>query len=192
MILGTCNFGRYYNNTFVSSEKAIEMIHEFQKLGGKIIDTAYNYEEAQDIIADSGYQGKIITKAWCIDEVKKSMDRLKKDKIYAVLARDSKDNDLINYLKDLKKDGIIEKYGISIYYPHELRQDVNIVQIAASPLFTDYLPIMSLMADVYVRSVYNRSLEYNRMGNKNYIKDFVIGCDNLEQLRVNTKSWRSN
>lgn len=190
MLLGTCNFGREYNQVKVEKKECFKMLEYFETHGGHIIDTAENYDVAQDIIAESGYTGKIITKAWKVEDVEKSLNRLKVSKIYAILARDSRNELLIDYLKDLKKKGIIEKYGISIYYPHELRQDVNIVQFTASTLFDNYLPTMSLMADVYVRSIFKRQYEYYAMKNKEEVKDYVIGCDNLEQLKQNMGAFK--
>jgi hypothetical protein len=100
-------------------------------------------------------------------------------------------------LKDLKNHGSIKKYGQSIYYPHELRQEANIIQIPANGLFNDYFKTMILYSNVQIRSVYKLNIiETN--SNVDFLKgilkkldfsankiDYVIGVDNVKQLREN-------
>lgn len=103
------------------------------------------------------------------------------------------------FLKDQQKEGIIEKWGMSLYLPHELNNSyMNVLQIPCDPCWFDSVRITSLYAKVYIRSYYNHFLK-NYRDNKKYEYwlqtiyqfkkneniDFVIGCDNLEQLEQN-------
>lgn len=197
MILGTCNFGRMYNGSMVHRDEAHRMIDYFQQNGGKILDTAFNYHEAQDVIAESCWEGKIITKIWKIDELEKSLNRLNRKRIYSVMTREN-DKELISILHGIRLKGIIEKVGMSIYYPHELREDVSMIHIPANGLFNSYLPTMLLHADVIIRSVFNlkqdpeilnKLKEFNRLDLGHTI-DFCVGCDNLEQLKRNMETFK--
>lgn len=192
MILGTCNFGRNYNGVTVSWDESLKMIEYFQNNGGKIIDTAWNYGDAQDIINQSIWSGKIITKVWKSDEIEKSMNRLNKSNIYCVMAREP-NAQTVRSIQDAKNKGIVDKVGMSIYYPHELRENVSVLHIPASRLFEPYLDTMTLYADVIIRSVYNlrrdiseiKELKKNNRPDLGHTIDFCVGCDSLEQLKRN-------
>lgn len=192
MVLGTCNFGRMYNGSMVPRDEAHKMIAFFQRNGGKILDTAFNYFDAQDVIAESDWTGKIITKVWKPEELELSMTRLNRKNVYCVMAREP-DKETIAHLHGARLKGLVDKVGLSIYYPHELREDVSVLHIPANRLFDEYLPTMLLHADVIIRSVYMlkqnpqniRILkEYDRP-EINHTVDFCVGCDNLEQLKRN-------
>lgn len=204
MILGTCNFQNNYNGVNLTFEKCNDLLNEFKKIGGEIIDTGFNYGNSQYVIGESSWNGKIITKIWEKKEIKETFQALKRDKIFCIMIRDNTDKELLNYLFSMKKEGLIDRVGISIYYPHEIIQKVNCYHIPNNVLFDEYLSTMQLSADIYIRSNFNL---YNKLfGNKikindrikfikknferkdlNHVIDFVVGCDNIEQLKENMR-----
>jgi hypothetical protein len=187
MILGTCNFGREYNGKHVEIDEAIEMINVFGEFGGKVLDTGLNYGNAHKVIKLSGWTGKVQTKAWNIEDVDRCLDDFDGE-VYAILSRNSADHRLTEYLIELQACGVIEKYGISIYFPHEIIQRANIIQFPCNDIFVPYLPIMSLYAQVQARSVFNSYLPGGEWSGAEKIKrycDFVIGCDSVDQVKDN-------
>lgn len=203
MILGTCNWENKYNNTFVSKEDAFKLLEYFESNGGEIIDTASNYK-SESIIAEyvraHGSKLKIITKIWKQEDLFKSLDELKTDKIHCVLARENSDN-LRNFLIKKQEEELIEKWGLSIYLPEELNKSYcNVLQIPLDPIWLNKIQIISLYSKVYFRSFYNLYLKYydNLENAKNMIAtfrqnnniDFVVGVDNIQQLQENLELFK--
>ena len=62
MILGSCNFDRIYLNSKLEKSEVFKCLEYFEKNGGEIVDTALNYGNAQKIIAEYGWNKKVITK----------------------------------------------------------------------------------------------------------------------------------
>lgn len=167
------------------------------------MDTAYNYGMSQSIIAEYGWKNKIITKVTNEDEILKCFEELKVDKIYAILVRDTSNINLINKLYELKNKGMIEKVGASIYYTKELTQKVNVFEIPCWYTWEQEIPVMLLHSDVYIRSYWNLFDKY-RYEYYDYIKklkgferkdlnhklDFVVGVENLKQLKQNLELFK--
>jgi hypothetical protein len=201
LCLGTCNFNQDYNGSFVDEKKAIDIIKAYADMGGKIIDTAYNYKSIP-IIKKAKWKGKVITKIWEKEDFIECLDGLGAKKIYACLVRGN-DKELISYLHDFRADGIIEKVGQSIYYDNELNQRSNIFQVPYEEGWIRYLPTMLLHADVHFRSYYNL---YLAMGNRrfppkkikelydrkklNHTISFVMGVSSIEQLKENMEMFK--
>ena len=197
MIFGSCNFNRNYNGSFLEKKEVFKCLEYFENNGGEIIDAALNYGDAQKIIAEYGWSKKVITKIWKQEDLIKCFEELKTDHIYCVMVRDARNTDLLNYVKEYQKKGLIEKVGISIYYPYcELRQDVNALHVPCNYDVLSMIDTMLLHADVYIRSFYNlwiKTLNGNIRDIQNikehsrtdllHMVDFVIGVDNLEQLK---------
>jgi len=195
MIIGTCNFNRTYNGTKVD-KKEVWKILEYAQENNLIIDTAFNYGSVQKLIGEFGYEGPIITKIWKQDEFYKSLEELKVESVYCCMAREN-NSSTIEFLKDLKDKGLIEKTGMSVYYPEEIRSDVNIVFLPNEyELYKSRLKVIYMYADLYVRSLFNMNKNNFYKAMKDYY-DFkqheradlghrcypVIGVDNLDQLK---------
>jgi hypothetical protein len=124
------------------------------------------------------------------------IDSLDNCDIYSILYRNYTSQKELNKLKKMISTRRIQKYGQSIYYPHELRQEANIIQIPANALFNDYITTMALYADVQIRSIYNlgdakNNPEIYSKVKENFPKiDYVIGVRNLEQLKQNMELFR--
>lgn len=204
MVLGTCNFNLKYNGSFVSKEDALKLLDYFYEHGGRIIDTAYNYH-GNHIIGEwlennPGNELKIITKIWKSEELYHCLENFADHGIYNLMVRNSKDDHLFNYVRQFN---CIGKVGTSIYYPNELRQDVNAFHIPASTLFIDYLDTMLLHADVFVRSLYNlydkktnnavdvfRHFKNHERSDLNHHVYPVIGVSNIKQLKENLELFK--
>jgi len=203
MVLGTCNFNYLYNGSKIEYKDCFKLLEYFEQNGGKIIDTAVNYH-SHDIIREYGWKGKIITKVWKESEINQCFEELKVDKIYCIMARNSKDNDLLYALKEKQKQGLIEKVGISIYYQNELRQDVNAFHVPPAKWVRSDIETMVLHGDVFIRSFFNYFNPKDIKQSEIYYKDFkrferkdlnhvieaVVGVDNLEQLKQNLEIFK--
>lgn len=209
MVLGSRNFNYKYNETFVTREDSLKIIEEFEKLGGEIIDTAFNYK-SHEIIKEYGWKGKVITKCNNKHEFFDCFEELGVDRIYCVMAREN-DKEFVNFLRKEREIGTIEKFGLSCYLPSELtRSYFNAFQLPCDPVWFELIPLLSIYADVYIRSYYNHWKKnydidcvdgrYNRFFkredkriialNNNPKIDFVVGCDNIEQLRENMEKFK--
>jgi len=196
-ILGTANFGQKYNGSELNKKECFKVLEEYKKLGGVYIDTAFNYGKAQDIIGEFGAdQFKINTKVWSINEFNISLETLKIDKLYSCMARDINTIDDLKYIRMNKQ---IEKWGVTIYYPHELRGDANITFIPFIDYFLKYLPVMLLHGDVWIRSFWNigyRSYAWNDFLDKNrndigHNIYMVCGVSDIYQLRNNMEFFNA-
>jgi aryl-alcohol dehydrogenase-like predicted oxidoreductase len=159
IILGTCDFNFKYNNSIIEKKECFKILDFFYKNNGRIIDTAYNYH-GNDIIKEwlknnPNNEMKVITKIWNYAELDKSFEQLGIDKIYCVMLRDSKDEDLLSKVKHYQNLGWVGKVGASIYYENELSQKFNSFMIPADLKFMNDIRTMLLHADVIVRSLYN-------------------------------------
>lgn len=147
IILGTVQFGLNYgiNNTegkpSVAAVKAI--LDAAYSNNITMLDTAEAYGDSQEVIGNyhrkSQNKFKIVTKFsftridlpenW-IDRVKKNLEALAVDHLYCYmfhnyndfLARHTKNRDII---QKLKEEGLIRKFGISVYSNEEIEQVIN-------------------------------------------------------------------
>ena len=141
--LGGAQFGlKYgilnYSKVKKNEIKKIENNSFFTKI--KLIDTSMNYGDSESIIGKSNLKKlKIVTKIklpnsknidlrkWLRNKIFNSLKKLNTKKIYGLLIHDV--NDLkkkrgklfLDILKELKRNKIVEKIGISIYSPYELK-----------------------------------------------------------------------
>lgn len=197
MVLGSCNFNQAYNNLEIKKEDSFKLLEYFCKNGGKIIDSALNYRSHEVIREFNNPELKVITKVWQEDEIDKCFNELKADKIYCILLRDSTNKAAIKKLQEYKKQGLIEKYGVSIYYPNEIIQLSNVIQIPCSLTFADYINTMSLYSDVLVRSYFNFWVKNGYREDDCFIQDlkenkkvdFVVGVDSIDQLKKNMETF---
>jgi hypothetical protein len=141
--LGTVQFGMHYgigNQTGqVDQENTTNILNYAQSAGIDTIDTAICYGESEQFLGEANMKGwKIITKLpkvpsacpdisdWVNEQVKDSLSRLKVPNLSGLLLHcpdqllNSKGKSLWYSLQELKKSGIVEKIGFSIYDPSEL------------------------------------------------------------------------
>jgi aryl-alcohol dehydrogenase-like predicted oxidoreductase len=143
LVLGTVQLGKNYglvdgtkikNRDFKNIEKLI------LRSDVKFIDTSVNYGDSEKIIGNSNLNKlNIITKIklpkkninvdkWLEKKIFSSLKKLKINKIYGVLVHDYKDlfgargKKYLKYLHYLKDKKIIQKIGVSIYSPNDLKK----------------------------------------------------------------------
>lgn len=136
--LGTVQFGMNYgiNNKLgqVSEKEVFEILDYSHNKGIISLDTSYLYGSSESVIGkffkDRSINFEIVSKLPSINNInvidifKKSLFRLNKNSIYGYLIHHFdffKNNISIwNELVNLKKEGLINKIGFSIYYPDDL------------------------------------------------------------------------
>ena len=159
--LGTAQFGLDYG-TFnkkgkVSFDDSIRIINKAFDYGFRYVDTAQAYGNAEEIIGkiENPNRYKIVTKIICKNFlpyknirfdlaklVNKSLKKLSIEKLHTLMLHDYKDLKLKNSsrlfeeLLNLKKVGLAEKIGVSIYNYKDLLEienyDFDVVQIPLS------------------------------------------------------------
>jgi len=143
LALGTVQFGLPYgvaNTTGQVEPGAVAAVLEHARLAGiDTLDTAIGYGESEQRLGEAGVDGwRIISKlpecpascddvaAWVQDQVQGSLSRLKVARLAGILLHrpsqllGPKGKALWAALLDLKKGGIVDKAGFSIYEPGEL------------------------------------------------------------------------
>jgi aryl-alcohol dehydrogenase-like predicted oxidoreductase len=140
IILGGAQFAqRYgiYNKRIINFKELKKTINFAKKNKIFIVDTSFNYKNSHRIIGALNIHNlKIITKLKlkdkkqidCLDsQIKDSLKELKIKKYFAILIHDYKDllskagKNLLNELYKLKKNGLVDKIGVSIYSPNDLK-----------------------------------------------------------------------
>ena len=140
--LGTANFGEKYglkNNTKINANEIKKIFLYIRKKKINFVDTAFSYKGSHKIIKDNLKSDiKIITKLpipkkkinniyqWIIREVIKEQIYFN-NQIDTLLLHDTKilnkkktANDIYKAFKFLKDKKIVNKFGLSVYYPSEL------------------------------------------------------------------------
>lgn len=142
-VLGTAQFGLDYgitnNDGHVSLGEVKKILQRAYAEGIDTIDTAILYGDSESILGEVGVNYlNVITKLpsvpdssldafqWVLQEVKSSLKRLKKDRIEALLLHRPNQlngpfgDDVIAAVAELKKMGLINKFGISVYSPEDV------------------------------------------------------------------------
>ena len=141
--IGTAQFGSNYGiaNTLgqVQIKEIKAILDHAASIGVNIIDTAIDYGESERALGCAGVQNwNVVTKLptipklcknkadWVIENVTNSLKRLNVNTLYGVLLhRPLEILEVSNYcvwetLTDLRRNGLINKIGYSIYSPNEL------------------------------------------------------------------------
>jgi len=159
LALGTAQFGSDYGiankEGKIKLSDANKILNLAKKNSIELIDTATTYGDSQTIIGNLGIKDfKIVTKlpdlpkyitdidSWVEDQVISSLTLLDVSSCYGLLIHKSKDlldktgKKLINAIKRVKNNGLVEKIGISIYDPSELEylMQLNNFDIVQAPL----------------------------------------------------------
>jgi aryl-alcohol dehydrogenase-like predicted oxidoreductase len=155
LAIGTVQFGLEYgiaNKTGkINISEGKKIINSLVENGILTLDTAIGYGESENILGEIGVdEFEVITKIPSVkDEVnieekiegyiKQSLTKLRVDSLYSVLMHSSDDLFTVNgklaynHLIKMKNRNLIEKVGVSIYDPNDLKKiisnyDVDIVQ----------------------------------------------------------------
>ncbi len=159
LALGTVQFGLPYGISnsrgqipFKECQKIIQYARE---VGIHYLDTAIAYGDSELVLGNIGIKDfQVVTKLpaisvnleniknWILTSIDESLRRLKISKLYALLLHKSRDlsfsfkEEIYQSVVELKKQGKIEKFGISIYHHNELEElyDPKLIDIVQSPL----------------------------------------------------------
>ena len=178
--LGTAQFGMDYGisnlNGQTSFDEARKIIEFSRNIGIKKIETAKNYGETEKIIGEVGIKDfEIITKLPKIssnelkpnlfidNQIQDSLAKMKISKIDTLLLHNT--NDLLNEngkkifdkLIELKKEGVINKFGISIYEKNEIEQlnrnfNFDVIQIPFN-IFDTRLTVSGYLKEIKKKGV---------------------------------------
>ena len=141
--LGTAQFGLPYgisNTRGQVNRNELEAIFQVARSANiSLLDTAIAYGNSEESIGASDSLGfEIVTKLpplsgaetsvsqWVQFQVANSLTKLKRNSVYGLLLHNPSDllgpygDELLTSLENLKRDGVIQKFGISIYSPNEL------------------------------------------------------------------------
>jgi hypothetical protein len=144
LVLGSAQLGMDYgllNNKKINQKELKKIEKLVLKSNIKFIDTANSYGDSERVIGNSKLKNlKIITKIklpeknnfsikkWVSGKIFESIKKLNIKKIYGVLVHDYKDlqgikgRKYLHELQELKKRKLINKIGISIYDPKEIKK----------------------------------------------------------------------
>lgn len=155
--IGTAQFGSKYG---VANKTGKVDIEEVKKIIGlaeqnniKTIDTAISYGESQKVLGEIGVRKwDIITKLpkipndcediqnWAYELIVNSLDLLKANKFSGILIHDSTDlmghngTELETAICDLKRAGLVDKIGVSVYDPIEIERIQMSIDILQFPM----------------------------------------------------------
>lgn len=189
--LGTVQFGLEYGvaNTKgrVSENTAQDILRLARELGVDTLDTAAAYGTSEEVLGRSGVDAfKVISKvpsgtgqvgkpaSWVKYSISQSLSHLGCESIYGLLLHQPLDllqpngRELYDTLVDIKKQGLAEKIGISVYGPDDLDKlaafDFDLVQAPMNILDrriknSGWLEKLSKQgAEVHIRSAFLQGL----------------------------------
>lgn len=143
LALGTVQFGLNYGVANQSGQVGLEEAKAILNLAvtNRIdtLDTAIAYGDSEQRLGQIGISNwKVVTKlpsvpdgcenvsGWVFDQIERSRKRLNTDSLYGLLLHqpnqliNQSGNEVYQALIKLKKDGFVQKIGVSIYEPSEL------------------------------------------------------------------------
>lgn len=151
IIIGTANFGMDYgigsNQKKLLDSDIFEIINAAKKIGVNTIDTAISYGDSLNRLGEFGVSNfKIVAKFpkipndikkqnnWFNEQIESTLKQLDVDNLEAILLHypkdilDNKNSELVNFLLNLKNEGVIKKIGVSIYEKNELEEILKIFE----------------------------------------------------------------
>ena len=150
--LGTAQFGTSYGIANRSGQvpraEVASILSYALAQGVDSLDTAIGYGDSEAILGEIGVgQFNVVTKLppmpadvvdikrWVGDQVSDCLTRLKQETLYGLLLHRSHDlqdaagSILANELSEVKRQGLVEKVGVSIYNPSELESVVKLLEL---------------------------------------------------------------
>jgi aryl-alcohol dehydrogenase-like predicted oxidoreductase len=186
--IGTAQFGMNYginnNRGMIQPNEAFCILDEAVRAGIDTVDTAYCYGSSENLIGDYTRAGrrnlKVISKQPKCSHVETekfftgSLRRIGAQTLYGYLIHSFEDykRDEATWveLEKLKRKGMVNKIGFSLYSPFELEHilkrglAVDIIQIPFSIFDQRFIPYLSEMKrrkmDIYARSVFLQGLVF--------------------------------
>ena len=215
LVLGTAQFGMNYgiNNASgqVTSEEVNAILDVAGKAGVSFIDTAYGYGNSEEVLGGSPslheHPFKVISKyaknaLTPIEQYQASLKRLNKKGLYAYMVHNfttySEHPHIWEGFLNLKKEGLVERIGFSLYKPSELEyilehnMEVDIIQVPFNILdrqFEKWFPVLHERGiEIHTRSAFLQGLFFKNIktfeGNivplAKYVEKIQQYCSNNE------------
>lgn len=183
LALGTVQFGLEYgvssNHGQVRSEELKKILSYAQSNNIKILDTAPSYGNCEEVLGKNRiFNFKIVTKTRHFDKpsissddtkfLKKdffnSLEKLKKESVYALLVHNAEDllkpnsKKILETLEELKKSKKIVKLGVSVYDENQLESILNNFEIDIVQLPFNILDKRMIDSGM-LKSLYNKGIE---------------------------------
>ncbi|MDA9868429.1 aldo/keto reductase [Gammaproteobacteria bacterium] len=190
--LGTAQFGGDYgvaNSLGQVKEHEVKKILDLSLVNGiHVVDTAIEYGESEKTLGICGVSKlQVITKlpvvpenhsdieGWVTNQVKKSLKRLKVEKLYGLLLHRPEQllsihgDSIYKALKKIKDLGLVNKIGVSTYDPHIIKDllktfRIDIVQTPLNLIDRRFIEgnyhklLKDLDIEIHVRSVFMQGL----------------------------------
>ena len=172
--LGTVQFGMNYgiSNTVgqVSPEEISKILNFCKENKIDTLDTAQGYGESEKVLSQFDLSNfKVITKLIGNARLEQSLENLKLSKVYGLMFhRENECNDVTwKQFEDYKKQGLVDKIGVSVYSPAVLsslldRYPIEIVQFPMNILDQSFIPLLPKLkeknVEVHTRSTFLQGL----------------------------------
>jgi len=209
--IGTVQFGVDYgisnSGGKVSTGKVAEILEYAGNIGITCLDTAQAYN-SEGVLGSIGISDNfnVVSKfssvdVPALDTFKRSIKLLGVKKIYGYLAHSfsivEKNIEYYQELIELKREGVIQKIGVSLYHPHEAQYildkkiEVDLVQIPYSIFDQRFNSVLPRLKDkgieIHSRSTFLQGLiflDYDKLhpyfySVKNKLKGFHDFCDEI-------------
>lgn len=209
LAIGTVQFGLDYgiNNDQgkVDKNDVISIIDLAREHGVDTVDTARAYGESESVLGTVGVKDfKVISKlppcsSYEVESLfEKSLENLKVEQVYGYMIHNfdvyKKDKNIWKVLASLKKQGKIEKVGISLYTVQELdeillrEEELDIVQIPFSVLDqrfdTHFKRLKEREIEVHTRSAFLQGLVFMSTDKlPSYIDSAKASLNNFHSIR---------
>ena len=162
LALGTANFGLTYgiaNNRMLSEKEAFAILEKALDVGVCCVDTARGYGEAEKVLGrffkTHGRALDVVTKlpdgeyrsAKDVEiEIETSLENLGIERIDTLLLHSFKTFEryrevLLPVLKRYASEGLIGRYGVSVYYPHEIETAIETARQAGLRMAAFQFPV---------------------------------------------------
>ena len=162
LALGTANFGLTYgiaNNRMLSEKEAFAILEKALDVGVCCVDTARGYGEAEKVLGrffkTHGRALDVVTKlpdgeyrsAKDVEiEIETSLENLGIERIDTLLLHSFKTFEryrevLLPVLKRYASAGLIGRYGVSVYYPHEIETAIETARQAGLRMAAFQFPV---------------------------------------------------
>lgn len=152
LALGTAQFGSRYGIANRSGQVAPEQVKAILRYasiqGIDLVDTAIAYGNSEDSLGEAGTEAfRVVTKLpamdpsvvdagrWVLEQMEQSLQRLRLSQVYGLLLHRSDmltrihGTVIAQTLQALKKQGLVQKVGVSIYSPAELDSVLSVCQV---------------------------------------------------------------
>ena len=132
--LGTVQFGLDYGvsncSGKISYEESEKIVASARCEGVNVIDTAQVYGDSENVLGKIGVEDfRVITKITNKGELQDSLEKLKLDSVYGLLAHNAEElinsNELWERFIGYKEQGVVEKIGVSVYNSEQVDKILN-------------------------------------------------------------------